>query len=295
MKILLTILFFLNTFFSSGQIPIPFGTGKVVASPFQAETVTYLNAESAIGKTFTTAQQDSIDRFIQDLKGISNPRYTTNNVLSRIKILYPFLTGVEAYDQINMVNPGTYNYTSTGSPTYNTSTLSVAFNGTSQYLNTTHTPNGSVTLAGSDFTGMCYHRQDVHTDGNATVGETGGGNSYMQIYTSAGFTGSLCGSLLYSGAYTQPSNTWWWMSWSNTTTQNGYNNVTKFVATTNTYGNTPTRSVFIGAFDNGSPAGYGGPATIDYYIQITSTWTDAEEAGVYNATKALKGSFAITW
>lgn len=271
-----------------------FKVSATAGSSYETETTTYLTAMATAGASFTTAQKDSINRFFKDIKGQSNPRYTTYNVLSKITIIYPFLTGVSATDKINMVNPGTYNYTETGSPTYSTSTLSVAFNGTTQYLNTGHTPNGSATLAGSDFTAFAYHRIDANTDGNATMGEVGGGNSYVQILNAGVKFMVLCGSTANSSSNAQATARLWWASWSTSSAVNAYYNATLMTSTSTSYGNTPTRSVLIGAF-NSAVVGFGGACTVDTYFEGTSTWSDNEEAFMYNALKALRGSFGITW
>lgn len=290
----ITSIILLSSVSFSQTLPIPLGTGHVTSSAFQTETTTFLNAITTAGGSFTIAQQDSIDRFFKDIKGISNPRYTTYNKLSSINIIYPFLTGVSATDKINMVNPGTYNYTETGSPTYSTSTKSVALNGTSQYLNTTHTPNGSATFGSSDFTGMAVHRIDANSDGNATIGEIGGGNSYMQIISASTKIMVLSAQTANSGSNSQLTARLWWESWSSSSNLNCYYNATLIASTSTTFGNTPTRSILIGAFNAATP-GFGGASTVDFYIEVVGSWSDNEEAFMYNATKALAASFGKTW
>lgn len=262
---------------------------------FQTETNTYLAAETTAGKTYTTQQQKDIDTVFRDLHGLTNPRYTTFNVLSKVTIIYPFFSGVSASDKVNMITPGTYNYTETGSPTYSTSTYSVAFNGTTQYLNTTHTPNGSGTFAGSDFTMFACHRIDANTDGNATIGALGGGNSYMQIQSASFKLQIMNGFTANGGSNSEATARLWFASWSSSTALNSYFNKTKMTASVPTYNNTPTRSILIGAFNNGT-IGFGGPITVDFYIEGTGTWSDAEEAFIYDCFKRARLSIlAITW
>lgn len=275
----------------SGGVVLP----SINGNGFQTETNTYLTAETAAGKTYTSQQQIDIDTVFRDLKGLTNPRYTTYNKLSQITIVYPFYSGVSASDKVNMVNPGTYNYTETGSPTYSTSTYSVAFNGTTQYLNTTHTPNGSATLAGSDFTAFGYHRVDANTDANATMGEIGGGNSFMQIQSASFKILTLDGQTAYTSSNSELTARLWWASWSSSTALNSYFNKTLMTTTTPTYGNTPTRPILIGAFNN-AVVGFGGACTVDFYIEGVGTWSSAEEASIYDCFKRARLSvLGITW
>lgn len=262
---------------------------------FQTETNTFLTAETAAGKTYTSQQQIDIDTIYRDLKGLTNPRYSTYNVISRVNIIYGFFSGVSASDKVNMVNPGTYNYTETGSPTYSTSTYSIAFNGTTQYINTTHAGNGTSTFGSSDFTFYAYHRIDNNTDGNATIGEIGGGNSYMQILTASTKVMYVSAQQAYLASNAQATARLWWAGWSSSGVCNAYYNKTKLLGTTVAFANTPTRSVLIGAFNN-AVVGFGGACTVDFYIEGTGAWSDAEEASIYDCFKRARLSvLAITW
>jgi hypothetical protein len=261
---------------------------NAVACAYQTETCTYLTAEAAAGKTYTAQQELDIDTVFRDLKGLTNPRYTTYNVLSKITIIYPFYSGVSASDKVNMVNPGTYNYTETGSPTYSTSTYSVTFNGTSNYLNTTHTPNGSGSFAGSDFTIFAYHRLDNGTDVGGTMGEVGGGNSYMEILNAFYINIILCSKTAANEVTAQNSSRLWWASWSDSSTTNAYMNATNVETRSYTYITTPTRSLFIGGINNNGSIAYGGGLTVDFYIEGVGTWSNAEEAFMYNCFKRAK-------
>lgn len=298
--LLLLLLSFVNVSVAEAQFIIAVTNVPTSSSSgFQTETDTYLAAEAAAGKTYTSQQELDIDTVFRDLKGLTNPRYTTYNVLSKVTIIYPFFSGVSASDKVNMVNPGTYNYTETGSPTYSTSTYSVAFNGTSQYLNTTHTPNGAFgggSFAASDFTMFAYHRIDNNTDASATIGETGGGNSYMQILNTAFVVQVICGKGASSEATAQNSSRLWWCGWGGSGTTNAYYNGTNIQSNSITYDNTPNRSIYIGAFNNGGTAAYGGATTVDFYIEGFSSWSDAEEAFMYNCFKRAKLSInGQTW
>lgn len=277
---------------------IPYGilSARAQGNGFQTETNTYLAAETTAGKTYTSQQQLDIDTVFRDLKGLTNPRYTTYNVLSKLTIIYPFFSGVSASDKVNMVNPGTYNYTETGSPTYSTSTYSVAFNGTSQYLNTTHTPNCSGTFGGSDLTMYAYHRIDNNTDANGTIGALGCGNTYMQILNTSGVKLLvICGKTANSSSNSQATARLWWTSFSNSSTVNAYYNGTLMTSTGTTYDNTPTRSILIGAFNNAA-VGFGGACTVDFYCEGTGSWSDAEEAFMYNCFKQARADvLGITW
>lgn len=260
---------------------------NAVACAYQTETCTYLTAEAAAGKTYTAQQELDIDTVFRDLKGLTNPRYTTYNVLSKITIVYPFYSGVSASDKVNMVNPGTYNYTETGSPTYSTSTYSVAFNGTSNYLNTTFAPNGSGSFAGSNFTMFAYHRLDNNSDIGGTMGAVAGGPSYMEILNAVYINIILCSKTAANEVTAQNSSRLWWASWSNSSTTNAYMNSTNVETKSYTYTNTPSINLLIGAVNNTSII-YGGALTVDFYIAGTGTWSNAEEAFMYTCFKQAK-------
>lgn len=263
-----------------------------------ALTGTYLAADSNL-TALSQDKKDAVDRLLRDLSGTSNPNYSTSNVLSKIMVMYPFPTGISAADRINLVTPGTYNATETGSPTWSTTTKSAAFNGSSNYLNTNFTPNGeSTTFNNSDFTCFGIHRVDTNADTNATVGEVGGGNSFF--YCAGGVSGpgfivcSLSGNTAISASKPYPTNSWYMNVWNSTSLTGSYVNGTNINSVSNTWGNTPTRSAYIGAYQAGS-AGYGGPSTVDFYISGKNTWSNAEVLLIYNAMKAFKKAVGITW
>lgn len=262
--------------------------GVIAGAGYDTDAQTYINAVISAGGTLTTAQKNGINRFILDMKGTANVSYPTQNIYSQIKLGYIYTQGVSAArDCINVVLPGTFNGTDTGSPTYNSSNLTVAFNGTSQYTNTGFTSNGeSVTFANSDMTWMVNHRVDTNNDTNATVGALGGGNTYMQIDNNQGAY-ILSGSTVFSGARTQTVNHLWGMSWSSTSTCNNYDNGVNVKATSTSWGNTLSRSINIGGFNNATP-GYGGPNTVDFHMEGKGFLTDANQLMIYNAGKALK-------
>lgn len=274
-----------------GQIPIPFGTGKVTTSPFQAETIAYLNAESAAGKTFTTAQQDSIDIFFQRIKGISNPKYTTYNVISRIIAIYPLLCGVSAYDRINMVNPGTNDALETGSPTYNTSTLTVAFNGSSNYWDSQFIPNN--TGSPTAFSGFGIYRTDANNDGNATFGVASSGNSYALNRGDAFNQFYDAGNNVSSGSNAVKS--FKWVAWSSTTDCGYYVNGSVIGLSTGlSFNNSGNKSLLVGAFNAGAVT-YGGACTYGFVIIVKGTWTGSESAFIFSPIKDLKQSFGVTF
>lgn len=262
------------------------------SSGYLPETLAYI---AATGYSFTTPQSDGIDRWFRDVLGYSNGSYSTYNVFSRIQLAYLSLTGTYTADRVNAVSPGTYNYTDTGSPTYSTSagTLNVAYNGSSQYSDTGFTPNGLTTFASSDMTGFGYHRVDTNSDSNATMGEVGGGNSFMVI-GSAFKTITSGAQTAYNQADASAINGLWFTSWSNSSTVNSYYNGANIKAVSVSFNNTPTRSFYLGAFHSSSP-GYGGPNTQDFHIEVKGAWSDAEAQLIYNATKALKSVFGVTW
>lgn len=261
---------------------------KVSAASYDTNAQTYINAVISAGGSLTTAQQDGINRWFQDMKGVANGSYSTQNIFSQIKLAYLYTQGVSAArDCINAVSPGTFNGTDTGSPTYNSTNLTVAFNGTSQYTNTNFTPNGeSVTFANSDFTSLVTHRVDTNTDSNATIGEVGGGNSYQQISPTFP-TLVMSGSSAISASSSNAVNGLWGASWASSSTLNAYYNGSNIKTNSTSWGNTSSRSVLIGAFNNASP-GFGGAITVDFIMELKGALSDANQLMFYNAGKALK-------
>ena len=260
-----------------------------ISASFDPDATTYINAVVSAGGTLTSPQQTGINRWFLDMKGTANGSYSTYNVFSRIVLAFLYTQGVSAaQDAINAVSPGTYNGTDTGSPTYNATNLTVSFNGSSQYTDTNHTPNGeSITFANSDLTVMGIHRQDTNNDTNATVGEVGGGNSYMQIQGT--FPAMiLSGSTAVNASMTHAVNGLWSDSWADASTLNAYYNGSNIKANSTAWGNTASRSVYLGAFHGGSGPGYGGAIITDFYFEGKSAWTDNEMGMMYNAGKALK-------
>lgn len=255
---------------------------------YDTNAQTYMNAVISAGGSLTTGQKTGINRWFLDMKGTANGSYATQNIYSQIVVAYLYTQGVSATrDAINAVTPGTFNGTDTASPTYNSSNLTVAFNGTTQYTDTTFTPNGeSVTFTNSNFTAMVIHRVDTNNDTNATVGEVGGGNSYMQIANNQASM-IMSSSTAFSGLRSETVNHLWGQSWADSGHLNAYDNGSNFKANTTSWGNTSTRSVFIGAFNSSSP-GFGGASTVDHFMQLKGAISDANQLMFYNAGKALK-------
>jgi len=276
--------------------PLPLRSPTPVG--YLTETNTFLAADAALSALSTT-HKDAIDRWFRDLKGESNGSYSTYNVLSKIVTLYPFIGGTSTSMAVNAKSPGTYNLTHTGSPTMNAN--SISYNGTSQYSRTNFTPNQNYTvISGSDFTGFSVHRTDTNVDTNATCGALGWGNTYCYFQGGASGPGYvvliLSGKTAISESKSYPTNSWYMASWGSSTSMNAYVNGTNVKATTQTYDNIPLHQSYIGAFNiNNSSVGYGGANTYDFYMSVKGTWTDAEAASIYNATKALKSALGVTW
>jgi hypothetical protein len=260
------------------------------------QTNAYIAAEIAGGATFTTPQKDAIDRWFRDMLGYPNPAYPTSNVFSKIKVAYLSLTGIYGADRVNAITPGTFNYTDVGSPTYSTTAKNVRYNGVNQYSNTTFTPNGSTSFTSSNFTGFGIHRVDTagSVTTNGQVGEVGGGNSYMNLATS--YKTIVNGAkTAYSQSDTRPINGLWFTSWSASNILNTYYNGTKIKTITTAFNNTPTRSLIGGAINAAVPVYSSASSTFDFHLEVLGAWTDAEAKLIYDATKALKLAFGVTW
>ena len=262
------------------------------AKHFLPETRRYLNAILPYC-SLSKLQQRAIDRYIRDLFGFANSAYATYNVWSKLTLLYPFPAGIYSADRVNLRTPGKYNFTDTLTPTYSQTTRSVAYNGTNNYSNTNFTPNTSSTFAGSNFTSWGFHRVDINSDTNATIGEVGGGNSFAQISTT-GKTIVSGAKTVFSAANSNAINSCWGIGWPSSGTVKSYFNGTVFSTVSVAYDNTPSRSLLMGAFNNASP-GFGGACTFDFHWEGYGAWSDEEQKMMYNATKALKKSFGINW
>ena len=273
----------------------PYTSGTNAPSNYLAETTTYISSDSALN-SLTTIKKDAIDRWFKDLQGYSNGSYTTYNVWSKIKILYPFIGGSSTSLGKNAKTPGTYDMTHTGSPTFNAN--SISYNGSSQYSNTNFIPNTDSSILTSDFTGYVIHRTDTNADTNATVGALGGGNSFAYFNNSGGYFSVFENGVQAHGGYPAniyaASNAFYAAFWASSTNIRLNINGTNFSTLTSTFGAGPIRSMLIGAYNN-SAIGYGGPNTPDFYMSVTGTWSDAEMQSVYNATKALKSVLGVTW
>ena len=151
---------------------------------YDSDATNYFNAVASAGGSLTTSQKGYINTWFVNIKAAG--------LFTKMKLCYLYTQGVSAArDAINAINPGTFNGTDTGSPTYSSVNLNVAYNGTTQYTNSNFTSNNNSTFASSDFSIFGVHRIDTNNDSNATIGALGGGNSYMQIQNS-GFNVGVC-------------------------------------------------------------------------------------------------------
>lgn len=124
----LILFFILLSFSASAQ----FCAGPVVAAQrWDAQARTFIRSSGA----GTTLQTTSIDTLVRDLKGQTNPGYTTGiDLWTPPLAFYPFVGGTATAHAVNLKSPGTYNLTFSGSPTH--SSLGVVFAGSPQFANT---------------------------------------------------------------------------------------------------------------------------------------------------------------
>ncbi len=271
-------------------------SGVGSGSGFLPETLAYIAAENGVGNSFTGIQETGIDRWFRDMMGQFNGSYSTFNVYSRIVRLDLSLTGTAVGDAINAVNPGVYDYTNTGSPVYSTINLNVTYNGINNYSNSNFVPNGSSTFATADFTGYGFHKVDTNhgTSAGACFGAIGGGNSFVNFDAAASKTILNCAQTAYNQIDANVLNGLWDTSYSSAGTLNAYYNGAVIKVNSSSFSQTPTRSLLYGAFNNATP-GFGGIMTLDFTYEKRGAWTNAEVQMMYNATKALKAVFGITW
>jgi hypothetical protein len=255
------------------------------------QTTTYI---TATGYSFTTAQKGYLNRWFGDLTGVANGSYATANILGNFVCVYPFVTGTFAADKINASNPGTNNCTDTGSPTYSTSNLTVAYNGSSQFSDTGFNPNNHVDP--TTFSGMMVHRRDTNDDSNATYGVVSSGSSYGIIRSDTNRQTFIATNRSDASTGSSAVANLWSSTYSSATVLNAYKNGSNIKANTGlTFNNTGNQTLYIGAFHGGSGASYGGANTVDFFAVTKGNWSDSDNLLVYNATKALKSSFGVTW
>lgn len=264
---------------------------QTVTSGYLTDTNNYLNSDPSLSGLSTTSK-DGIDRWIRDLQGYSNSSYTTFNVWSKITAMYPMLGGTLNSVAVNAKNPGIFTLTHVGTPTVTTNGIS--YNGTSQYSNTGCTPSNSGTV-NDVVTGFGLHRRDSNEDTNATFGVASGGNTYL-ICRSDGFRSvQAMGNGLAGSTPTVSVNSLWQASYSDSTAVGNFytNGVNRRSTSSLSLNNTGNKAILIGAFQAASP-GYGGANTVDYTWLCTGTWSDVEQAFMYNAFDALQKAVGKT-
>lgn len=72
---------------------------------YETETNTFIAAVIAGGDTLTTTEQDALDRFVKDMKGISNPSYSTSNIYSKFLAIWPMMGSTLGSQKWNLIDP----------------------------------------------------------------------------------------------------------------------------------------------------------------------------------------------
>lgn len=110
------------------------------AGTYHAKTQTFLNTLASFGESAGGIPNEvALDRLVRDINGEANTNYTTYNIWSKKKALYPFIGGTAFAHSLNLIDQSQYPIGWTGSPTHNAN--GVQFNGTSQYGNTGINPS----------------------------------------------------------------------------------------------------------------------------------------------------------
>jgi hypothetical protein len=152
--------------------------GAMRGSSLDSDATAYINAlESDGAGSVSSAHRTLIDRLFRDLKGQSNPGYTTANIWSKLAAFYPMFGGSAARHKWNGKDPrdldAAYRLTFTGSPTH-TST-GINFNGTTQHADSKYVIPGA--NATNFHIGFCSrtsanggNNYDMGTSSNGSIG-----------------------------------------------------------------------------------------------------------------------------
>lgn len=200
-------------------------------------------------------QKKAINRLVMDLNGEINPNYSTVNVWSKFKAVYPFVGGSASTHKWNLVNPvnadTAFRLTFPNGATH--SATGVDWNGTTQYAETFLNASTSLTLNNTHLS--YYSRQDEGsgTDiGCYTNADAGSDFDHLNIQMAIKLSGNL-----YSDSYdafngrisiaTTNASGFYMQSRINTISYNVYRNGTSLasVSITNT-GQLPNGTINIG-------------------------------------------------
>jgi hypothetical protein len=103
-------LFFILTLFFSlagASQTLVFGviTSGTVAPSLDTDAQRFIDTLQATGVTLTTVQRNAIDTLVRDLKGLTNPGYTTANLWSKKLAIWPIIGGTAAAHKLNLKDP----------------------------------------------------------------------------------------------------------------------------------------------------------------------------------------------
>lgn len=110
---------------------------------YQAQTLAFVAKESSYASyTVTTTEKNYIDTIVRDWNGLVNPHYTTSNIWSKAKLIYPVVGSTANSHAINLADTGNYTITWNGTLTHANGTYKS--NGTTGYGNSGFNPNGKL-------------------------------------------------------------------------------------------------------------------------------------------------------
>lgn len=133
-----------------------------------ADALAYITAVEGTGRTMTNYEKSVIDTLVMDLKGVTNPGYTTGvNFWARDLAYYPIFGGTAAAHKFNLKDPrdldAAYRLTLTGTGVANHSATGIIMSGSQSALNTHIQANWSSTDLALSF----YSR--TNNSGTSTV------------------------------------------------------------------------------------------------------------------------------
>ncbi|MGC4058184.1 MAG: hypothetical protein QM743_08705 [Chitinophagaceae bacterium] len=98
---------------------------------YQAETNQFFDSLTAHSTSWTVAQKKNVDTLMRDIKGLSNPNYTTYNIKDSFYRIYPVFSGTSYGHSLDLLNAANAKLIFYGSPTH--AGGGITFNGSNQY------------------------------------------------------------------------------------------------------------------------------------------------------------------
>lgn len=231
--------------------------------------------------SLSDAQKKAIDTLFRDLKGKSNPRYSTGNIWDSVVTFYPLIGANANAHKFNGKAPVSYQLTYVNSPTHNST--GITFNGTTQYANTNFNPDNPP-LTSTSRQGMSIYAQNAFS--GCAVGLWDGSSRFWQIFNVGGIFGLAGGSSSASGSASS-SGMWSVLSFSSRTVNWLFKNKTLDAAGGSGGNNYYNQPIWLAVRNQaGSPANYSN-IQLSFYSFHTFVGATSQEY-FYNAVQGFQ-------